>query len=42
MGKGKGIILNEPYRDLDRVITMAIPWILEAVGYKIVLMNQDL
>ena len=41
MGKGKGIILNEPYRDLDRVVTMAIPWILETVGYKIVLMNQD-
>lgn len=41
MGKGEEIILNEPYRDLDRVITMAIPWILEAVGYKIVLMNQD-
>jgi hypothetical protein len=41
MGNGKGTILSEHYRNLDRVITMAIPWILESIGYKIVRMKQD-
>jgi hypothetical protein len=41
MGNGKGTILSEHYRNLDRVITMATPWILESVGYKIVRMKQD-
>jgi hypothetical protein len=36
MGIAEGKILNEDYRNLDRVITLAIPWILESVGYKIV------
>jgi hypothetical protein len=37
MGNGQGKALDERYRNLDRVITMAIPWILESVGYKMVL-----
>ncbi len=41
MGTGKDEILSDHYRKLDRVITMAIPWILETVGYKIVKMKQD-
>ena len=41
MGRTKDTILSEHYRNLDRVITMAIPWILETVGYKIVKMKQD-
>jgi hypothetical protein len=41
MGTAKSAILSEHYRDLDRVITMAIPWILETVGYKIVRRKQD-
>lgn len=40
MGTAQGEFLNEPYRDLDRVVTMAIPWILETVGYKIVKTKQ--
>lgn len=36
MGNGQGEVLNDRYRNLDRVITMAIPWILESVGYKMV------
>jgi len=36
MGTDEGEILSENYRNLDRVITLAIPWILESVGYKIV------
>ncbi len=36
MGVAEDEILSEHYRDLDRVITLAIPWILENVGYKIV------
>ena len=36
MGNGEGSLLDENYRNLDRVITMAIPWILESVGYKMV------
>ena len=36
MGAGEGYVLNEHYRNLDRVITKAIPWILESVGYKMV------
>lgn len=41
MGTAKDAFLSDYYRNLDRVITMAIPWILETVGYKIVLMKQD-
>jgi hypothetical protein len=41
MGTAKGNALNEHYRNLDRVITLAIPWILETVGYKMVKMRQD-
>jgi hypothetical protein len=36
MGTDPGATLSEYYRNLDRVITLAIPWILESVGYKIV------
>ncbi len=36
MGISDGNVLSEHYRNLDRVITMAIPWILECVGYKMV------
>lgn len=36
MGIAEGEILSEYYRNLDRVITMAIPWILESVGYKMI------
>ena len=36
MGTEPGAILSEYYRNLDRVITQAIPWILESVGYKMV------
>lgn len=36
MGTASGKILSEHYRNLDRVITLAIPWILEDVGYKMV------
>ena len=41
MGITKTTILSEHYRNLDRVITSAIPWILETVGYKIVKTRQD-
>ncbi|GAG25091.1 unnamed protein product, partial [marine sediment metagenome] len=41
MGTSKDTILSEHYCNLDRVITLAIPWILETVGYKIVMMKQD-
>jgi hypothetical protein len=40
MGVSQGQILSEYYRNLDRVITLAIPWILESIGYKIVRVNQ--
>ena len=40
MGVSQGEILSEYYRNLDRVITHAIPWILESIGYKIVRINQ--
>jgi hypothetical protein len=36
MGTEPGATLSEYYRNLDRVITKAIPWILESVGYKMV------
>jgi hypothetical protein len=36
MGNGEGNVLDEHYRNLDQVITMAIPWILESVGFKMV------
>jgi hypothetical protein len=38
MGTAEGEILSEHYRNLDRVITLAIPWILENVGYKMIKM----
>jgi hypothetical protein len=41
MGLGSGQILSEHYRNLDRVITLAIPWILECVGYKMVRIKED-
>ncbi len=40
MGLKPGMILSEHYRNLDRVITLAIPWILEHVGYKMVRMKE--
>jgi hypothetical protein len=39
MGIDPGAKLSEYYRNLDRVITQAIPWILESVGYKMVRMD---
>lgn len=41
MGTTTTATLSEHYRNLDRVITMAIPWILETVGYKIVVMKRN-
>lgn len=41
MGSAEGEILSEHYRNLDRVISKAIPWILETVGYKIVILRHD-
>jgi hypothetical protein len=41
MGSAEGTFLSEHYRNLDRVISMAIPWILETVGYKIVMLKHD-
>lgn len=41
MGVATGEILNEYYRNLDRVITLAIPWILENVGYKMVRLRDS-
>jgi hypothetical protein len=41
MGIAEGEILSEYYRNLDRVITMAIPWILESVGYKMIKINTN-
>jgi len=40
MGLSNGEFLSEHYRNLDRVITMAIPWILETVGYKMVRLQK--
>jgi hypothetical protein len=40
MGTAAGEVLSEDYRNIDRVISRAIPWILEVVGYKIVMMNR--
>jgi len=36
MSDGEGVVLDEHYRKLDRVISQAIPWILESVGFKII------
>jgi len=41
MGIAEGEILSEHYRNLDRVITLAIPWILENVGFKMVRLKED-
>jgi hypothetical protein len=41
MGVNNGEILSEHYRNLDRVITLATPWILEIVGYKMVKLKKD-
>jgi len=41
MGVAKGEILSEHYRNLDRVVTHAIPWILENVGYKMVKLKKN-
>ena len=40
MGVANGEFLSEHYRNLDRVVTMAIPWILENVGYKMVKLKK--
>ena len=40
MGTEKGEILSEHYRNLDRIISLAIPWILEIAGYKMVKVKQ--
>jgi len=40
MGVSSGKVLNQHYRNLDRVITLAIPWILEDVGFKMVRSRQ--
>ncbi|HAF63109.1 MAG TPA: hypothetical protein DCK95_12415, partial [Anaerolineaceae bacterium] len=40
MGLGQDMVLSEHYRNLDRVITLAIPWILEYVGYKMVRIKE--
>jgi hypothetical protein len=40
MGTADGELLSEYYRNLDRVITLAIPWILESVGYKMVTLKK--
>lgn len=40
MGKSEGQILSEYYRNLDRVITRSIPWILEIAGLKMVRLIQ--
>ncbi|MDO9088096.1 MAG: hypothetical protein Q7U53_17955 [Anaerolineaceae bacterium] len=40
MGLAEGELLSEHYRNLDRVITHAIPWILENVGYKIIKLKE--
>jgi hypothetical protein len=40
MGTAEGDVLSEHYRNLDRVISMAIPWVLELAGYKMVKVNQ--
>jgi hypothetical protein len=39
MGMGENEYLTEHYRNLDRAITRAIPWILESVGFKMVKMK---
>ena len=36
MGTAEGEFLSDHYCNLDRVITLAIPWILENAGYKMV------
>jgi hypothetical protein len=36
MGNDDSDVLSEHYRNLDHVITMATPWILECVGFKMV------
>jgi hypothetical protein len=41
MGVAKGEFLSEYYRNLDRVITLAIPWILENAGYKMVKLREN-
>ncbi len=40
MGTAEGEVLSEHYRDLDRVISLAIPWVLEIAGYKMVKVKQ--
>jgi hypothetical protein len=40
MGVASGEFLSEYYRNLDRVITLAIPWILENAGYKMVKLKE--
>jgi len=40
MGISDGEFLSEHYRNLDRVITLAIPWMLENVGYKMIRLKK--
>lgn len=40
MGVASGEFLSEYYRNLDHVITLAIPWILENAGYKMVKLKE--
>jgi hypothetical protein len=40
MGMEKGEVLNEHYRNLDRIISLTIPWVLEITGYKMVKVKQ--
>ena len=41
MGVANDEILSEHYRNLDRVITLAVPWILENAGYKMVKLKKN-
>lgn len=41
MGIDNGEILNEHYRNLDRMVTLAIPWILENAGLKMVRLREE-
>ena len=40
MGTEKGKVLSEHYRNLDRLISMAIPWLLESAGYKMIRLKK--
>jgi len=42
MGLSPAVFLSEQYKDLDRLISKAIPWMLEIVGYKMVRVKDNL